>query len=144
MADQLLRGKVSTPALSLIGYVVAVGRARDLVGTLDFLVEQTAKARGWRIARVRAAEAVEPAQAERLSESMAALAGAPVELQVIIDPTLLSGTVIQIGDLQVDASARGKIDALREHLVPGGWEDSKVGAGPARATRTTSETEGAV
>ncbi len=144
LADQLLNGKVTPAALALIRYVVAVGRARDLVGTLDFLVELTAKARGWRIARVRAAEPVEPAQAQRLSDSMAALAGAPVELQVVIDPTLLSGAVIQIGDLQVDASARGKIDALREHLMPGGWEDSKVGAGLAHTTSTTTDTEGAV
>ena len=142
LATQLLERKVQPGSLALVRYVIAGGRARDIVGTLDWLVEQTAKARGWRIARVRAATTVEDAQQERLSESLTTLAGGPVELQVVIDPALLSGAVIQIGDLQVDASARGKIDALREHLMPGGWEDSRIGAG-ARPTGTTTETEGA-
>jgi ATP synthase F1 delta subunit len=142
LATQLLEGKVLPGTLDLVRYVVAGGRARDIVGSLDWLVEQTAKARGWRIARVRAASTVEDAQQSELAESLGALAGAPVELQVVIDPSLLSGAVIQIGDLQVDASARGKIDALREHLMPGGWEDSRVGA-DARPTGTTTETEGA-
>lgn len=142
LATQLLEGKVLPGTLDLVRYVVAGGRARDIVGSLDWLVEQTAKARGWRIARVRAASPVEDAQQTELAESLGALAGAPVELQVVIDPSLLSGAVIQIGDLQVDASARGKIDALREHLMPGGSEDSRIGAG-ARPTGTTTETEGA-
>jgi F-type H+-transporting ATPase subunit delta len=123
LVTQLLEGKVHPSALLLVRYVVVGGRARDIVGTLDWLVEQTAKARGWRIARVRAAAPIDEAQRAELADSLSGLAGAPVELQVVIDGALLSGAVIQIGDLQVDATARGRIDALREHLMPGGWDD---------------------
>jgi F-type H+-transporting ATPase subunit delta len=143
LVTQLLEGKVHQSALSLIRYVVVGGRARDIVGTLDWLVEQTARARGWRIARVRSAAPIEDAQQSTLSDSLASLAGAPVELQVIIDEALLSGAVIQIGDLQVDASARGRIDALREHLMPGGWEDSGFHTGAVRPGGTMTQTEGA-
>ena len=143
LASQLLQGKVQPSTVSLVRYVVAGGRARDIVGTLDWLVELTAKARGWRIARVRAAAPVEEAQQATLSDSLAGLAGAPVELQIIIDEALLSGAVIQIGDLQVDATARGRIDALREHLMPGGWEDSGFRTGAVRVSGTTTRTEGA-
>ncbi len=143
LVSQLLEGKVHPATAAVIRYAVLNGRARDIVGTLDWLAEQTALARGWRIARVRAASSVEEAQQGELSASLASLAGAPVELQVVIDPVLLSGAVIQIGDVQVDASARGKIDTLREHLVASGWDDNRVGAGAARAAATTTETEGA-
>jgi F-type H+-transporting ATPase subunit delta len=143
LVSQLLEGKVQAGTISLIRYVVAGGRARDIVGTLDWLVEQTAKARGWRIARVRSAAPIEDDQQTTLSESLANLAGAPVELQVELDATLLSGAVIQIGDLQVDASARGRIDALREHLMPGGWDDGGFHAGAVRMNGTTTQTEGA-
>ncbi len=129
--------------VALVRYAIAGGRSRDIVGTLDWLVEQTARARGWRIARVRSAAPIEDGQQATLSESLAALAGAPVELQVVIDERLLSGAVIQIGDLQVDASARGRIDALREHLMPGGWEDSGFHAAASRPRGTTTQTEGA-
>jgi F-type H+-transporting ATPase subunit delta len=142
LVSQLLEGKVQPSTVALVRYVVAGGRSRDVVGTLDWLVEQTAGARGWRIARVRAAAPIEDAQRSTLSDSLTGLAGAPVELQVIIDEALLSGAVIQIGDLQVDASARGRIDALREHLMPGGWEDSGFHTGAVRVSGTT-QTEGA-
>jgi F-type H+-transporting ATPase subunit delta len=139
--SELLQGKVQDRTLSLVRYVIAGGRARDVVGTLDWLVEQTAAARGWRIARVRAAAPVEDAQRTGLSETLAALTGSPVELQVVIDPSLLSGAVIEIGNLQVDATARGRLNALREHLAPGGWDD-KLSGGSDRPRGTT--TEGAV
>jgi F-type H+-transporting ATPase subunit delta len=141
LVSQLLEGKVQDRTLSLVRYVIAGGRARDIVGTLDWLVEQTAGARGWRIARVRAAAPVEEAQRTGLTETLASLAGSPVELQVVIDPTLLSGAVIEIGDLRVDATARGRLNALREHLAPGGWDD-KLSGGVDRPRGTT--TEGAV
>ena len=132
LVTQLLEGKVHPSALLLVRYVVVGGRARDIVGTLDWLVEQTAKARGWRIARVRAAAPIDEAQRAELADSLSGLAGAPVELQVVIDEALLSGAVIQIGDLQVDATARGRIDALREHLMPGGWDDGGFRTGAVR------------
>jgi F-type H+-transporting ATPase subunit delta len=142
LVSQLLEGKVEPSTISVVRYAVAGGRARDIVGTLDYLVEQTAKARGWRIAKVRSAAPIEEAQRLTLSDSLAELAGSPVELQVVIDEALLSGALIQIGDLQVDATARGRIDALREHLMPGGWEDSGFHSHGVRAPSST-QTEGA-
>ena len=57
-----------------------------------------------------------------------------------MDPSLLGGVLIRIGDLQVDATARGRLDALREHLVPGGWEPAGLRA-HARARRSTRQRE---
>jgi len=142
LVAQLLEGKVPATTLALARYTVTGGRARDCVGTLEFLVEQTAAARGWRIAHVRAAAPIDEAQQTTLTDSLGTLTGGPVELQVVIDESLLSGALIRIGDLQVDATARGRIDALREHLVPAGWEPSGFG-GDGRGHETTAQTEGA-
>jgi F-type H+-transporting ATPase subunit delta len=139
LVTELLSGKVPVTTERLARYAVTGGRARDIVGTLEFLVEMTAKARGWRIARVRAAAPIDEAQRSELSDSLGVLAGQPVELQVEVDESLLGGALIQIGDLQVDATARGRIDALREHITPGGWESSGFG----RRGQGSEETEGA-
>ncbi len=141
LVDDLLRGKVPDTSVALVRYAVTGGRARDIVGTLDFLVEQTAQARGWRIAHVRAAAPIEEDQQAQLRDSLRSLTGGPVELQVEVDESLLSGALIRIGDLQVDATARGRIDALREHLAPAGWEPAGFSA--AVRGHRTSETEGA-
>jgi F-type H+-transporting ATPase subunit delta len=139
LVTQLLEGKVPATTLSLVRYAVAGGRARDFVGTLDFLVEQTALARGWRIARVSAAFPIDDGQRAALTEALGSLAGGPVELQVEVDETLLSGARIRIGDLQVDATARGRIDTLREHLVPADWKPT--GFGPRAGRSSTTDTE---
>lgn len=122
VVDQLLEGKVTPTTLELVRYVVEEGRPRDLIGTLDYLVEQTAKARGWRVARLRAAAEIDSDQRTRLAASLSALSGANVEIQVTIDESLLAGAVIEVGDMFIDATARGRLDRLRDHLLPGGWD----------------------
>jgi len=139
LVTQLLEGKVPPTSVALTRFAVTGGRARDIVGTLDFLVELTAQARGWRIALVRAAAPIEDAQRTELADSLGTLAGGPVELQVQVDESLLSGALIRIGDLQVDATARGRIDALREYFSPTGWEP----AGFSRGHSSQDQTEGA-
>jgi F-type H+-transporting ATPase subunit delta len=136
VVTELLEGKMPAASLALARYAVTGGRARDIVGTLDFLVESTAQARGWRIARVRAAAPIDDAQRTELTESLGTLAGAPVELQVEVDESLLSGALIRIGDLQVDATARGRVDALREHFARAGWEPSGYGRGQSSQDQT--------
>lgn len=143
LVTRLLEGKVPSTTLSLVRYAVAGGRARDFVGTLDFLVEQTALARGWRIARVRAARPIDDAQRASLTDALGSLTGGPVELQVEIDGSLLSGARIRIGDLQVDATARGRIDNLREHLVPAEWKPAGFGRTGRQNPTTDTDTEGA-
>jgi F-type H+-transporting ATPase subunit delta len=138
IAHDLLEAKVQAETLQLVDYTIAGGRSRDFVGTLDWLVEATARVRGWRVAHVRSAREVDADQRAQLAESLSRLVGNPVELQVILDPTLLVGAVVRVGDLQVDATARGRLNALREHLAPVGWEPGPLGHSDRR-----SDSEGA-
>lgn len=135
---ELLAGKVSGATQRLAEYVIVGGRARDTVGTLDWLVEETARARGWRVARVRSAAAIDGGASDDLTRSLTSLTGSSVEIRVTLDPMLLAGLVVQIGDLQVDASARGRLDVLREHMSSAGWERSGFGQA-AEGIRRDSE-----
>lgn len=140
VVDELLAGKVRPATLRLVDYAVAGGRPRDVVGTLDWLVEQTAEARGWRVARVRAGQEVDAEERAKLERTLSHLTGAPVDLQVTVEPELLAGVDVEIGDLHLDATARGRLERLREHVVTGGWQD--LGFGRAgRATATTERAE---
>jgi F-type H+-transporting ATPase subunit delta len=114
---QLFGDQVLPATARLAAYAVRGGRARDIVATLDSLVEAAARARGWRVARVQSADTVGGDQRQSLSDALARLAGNPVELQVTIDPDLLGGVIVQVGDLLVDGSARHRLDELKEHLL---------------------------
>ncbi len=115
--SQLMGDQVLPATQRLAAYAVRGGRARDIVATLDSLVVDAARARGWRVARVQSADDVDGDQRRSLSDALAQLAGNPVELQVTIDPSLLGGVVVQVGDLLVDGSARHRLDELKEHLL---------------------------
>ncbi len=112
----LLGDRVLPAAVRLANYAVRGGRARDIVSTLDSLVEDAARARGWRIARVQAADDVGDVQRRELGDALAQLAGNPVDLQVTIDPALLGGVVVQVGDLLIDSSTRHRLAGLAEHI----------------------------
>jgi F-type H+-transporting ATPase subunit delta len=113
----LFGDKVLPATKRLAAFAVRGGRARDIVATLDALVVDAARARGWRVAKVQAADQVDDTQRQGLSDALARLAGNPVELQVTIEPDLLGGVIVQVGDLLVDGSARHRLDELKEHLL---------------------------
>ena len=116
VVSDLLDGKARSATVRLVNEALR-GRTRDLVATLDWLVVQAAQARGWRVARVRAARDVDEGERQQLAGALERLAGAPVELQVFVDETLLGGATVQIGDLLVDATIRHRLEQLQEHLL---------------------------
>jgi F-type H+-transporting ATPase subunit delta len=71
------------------------------------------------IARARAVTAVELTDADRqaltrrLSESM----GRQVMLETSVDPAILGGVIVQVGDRLLDGSTKAKLEALRGSLV---------------------------
>jgi F-type H+-transporting ATPase subunit delta len=132
---QLLGSQVVAATLRLAAYAVRGGRARDIVATLDTLVEDAARARGWRVARVRSASEVGDDRQQGLSDALAHLTGNPVDLQVTIDPRLLGGVIVQVGDLLVDSSTRHRLDELKDHLLAS-EEAYRIPGSPTRREAT--------
>jgi F-type H+-transporting ATPase subunit delta len=115
----LLLGKVHPVTLSLARFVIEGGRARDVVGTLDFLVDYVANARDWRVARVHTARPLDDSSQSQLVNSLVALTGKSVELQIDEDPALLGGVLVEVGDLRLDATTRGRLGALHDVVASG-------------------------
>lgn len=127
VVDDLIGGKVREGTRRLVRYAITAGRPRDVVGTLDWLAEQAAAARGWRVARVEAGQQIDANELGKLESSLSQVAGVPVELQVEVDPRLLAGVTIELGDLRIDATARGRLDRLRDHVAGAAWANLAVG-----------------
>ncbi|HUO47346.1 MAG TPA: ATP synthase F1 subunit delta [Acidimicrobiales bacterium] len=125
MVKGLLEGRARDATIRLA--CAALGtKIRDLVQVLDWLVERAAEARGWRVARVHAARDIDGTERQGLDEALRRLTGLPVELQVTVEPELLGGVVVEVGDLLVDASARHRLEQIEEHLL--GVEGATRGA----------------
>jgi F-type H+-transporting ATPase subunit delta len=117
LVESLLGSQVSSITMALATYAVVGGRPRDLVGTLQWLVDRVAEERGWRVARVHSARGIDEATRAKLVETLRALVGRSVELEVVEQENLLGGVLVEVGDLRVDATVRGRLDALREQLT---------------------------
>ena len=72
--------------------------------------------RGEVVAHVRAAADLTDAQHDRLTELLTRIYGHPVSLQLDVDPALLGGLTIAVGDEVIDGSLASKLAAAETHL----------------------------
>jgi len=126
LVDQLLSSKVAPVTLRLAQYVIEGGRPRDVVGTLDFVVDYVAQARNWRVARVYTARPLDESAQADLVRSLAALTGTSVELQIADEADLLGGVLVEVGDVRLDASTRGRLAALHDSVSAGHFYESAL------------------
>jgi len=87
----LLGDKVDVVTLALAKFVIEGGRARDVVGTLDYLVDYVAKARDWRVARVHTARPLDEQSRADLVTSLTALTGKNVNSRSPTVPSCSAG-----------------------------------------------------
>lgn len=117
LLSELLADKVRRETLDLLGYVLRCGRSRDLVGAIDYLVELAAAERGRRVADVRAAVELDSGERRRLSEALGQRVRRTVELRVVIDPSVLGGLDVSVGDTVIDGTVRHRLEQLRETIL---------------------------
>jgi F-type H+-transporting ATPase subunit delta len=68
-------------------------------------------------ATIRTAFPLESAQAERLRAQLEAQLSRHIELEVVEDPGLIGGLTVTVGDRVLDASLRGRLEALARTLA---------------------------
>jgi F-type H+-transporting ATPase subunit delta len=94
---------------------------RDRVVELDAIVEAfhalADEAAGIQRGEVRSAVPLSEAQLARLRAALARRTGTAVVLESTVDPALLAGIYVRVGDHVVDASAEGRLQTLRETLL---------------------------
>jgi len=117
LVDDLLLDKVQPATVRLVRYVLGLGRLRDLVGILEWLVELAAGERGRRVAEVHSAVPLDQAEQARLGAALGRVVGRPVEVRVVVDPAVVGGMLVTVGDLRIDGTIRSRLDKLREALA---------------------------
>ena len=75
--------------------------------------------RGIERAMVRTAVELDDAKRAQITERIAQWTGKTVELETEVDPSLLGGMIIRIGDRLVDGSTRDRLRRLRQRLALG-------------------------
>lgn len=71
------------------------------------------------MASVTSAVALEPAELEAIAGRLRDQTGVAIEIAAAVDPDLIGGLTVRLGDRLIDASVRGRLERLRDHLVAG-------------------------
>lgn len=119
LVRRLLDGKVAPETITLVDHAVLDRRDRSLEAELERIGDAAARLRERRVAVVRVAAPLSDAHRDRLERVLTARTGAPVQLNVVVEPGLVGGIAVQIGDETVDGTVLSRLDAAGRLLAAG-------------------------
>lgn len=113
----LLGGKVAPATLRLVTQLVTHPRGRSLETALDEYGWVVAQIRERLVGVVRSAVPLGEQHKQRLAAWLRATYGREVHLNVEVDPQVLGGFSVKIGDDYIDATIAGRIEEVRRRLA---------------------------
>lgn len=119
MADSIFGKIAERPVLNLIGLMIRRGRIHQLTKVATEFQRLDNARQGITVATATSAAPLSKDEIRVLTERMERFTGGRVELDVQVDPSLLGGLVVRVGDRLIDGSVRGRLERLRNQLVSG-------------------------
>ncbi len=114
--DQVAGGVGAEP-LKLVLLMVRRGRPGAIGRMIEIFGELLRRERGIQLAEVRTALPLEEAQRAAVRQRLATLTGDRVEMNEVVDESLIGGIAVRIGDRLYDASVRSRLERLRARLT---------------------------
>jgi F-type H+-transporting ATPase subunit delta len=103
--------------LNLLRMLQLRGRLQLLPAILAELRELDRRARGIIEATVTVARPITDAERDEIGRRLSASLGQTVDMHALVNPALLGGLVVRIGDKLIDASIAGRLERLRHELA---------------------------
>lgn len=116
MLRGLLEGRVSPAAVRLAEQSVS-GSHRTVAVALAEYKKVAARHRNRLVGTVRVARELGEQDARRLEGALAEQYGRPVQLNVVVDPQVIGGIKVEIGDDVIDGTVATRLDDARRRLA---------------------------
>jgi F-type H+-transporting ATPase subunit delta len=126
LLHRLLDGKVNEVTFGLLERAVLTPRGRTIERVITDLSALAAKRRERLIARVTTAVELSEQEYSDLAAALHANFGSDIQLQVVVDPSLIGGLTVRIGDELIDGSVARQLAEARRRL------SGRSGSGPRR------------
>jgi F-type H+-transporting ATPase subunit delta len=117
LVERLLGDRATETTQRLVARLVTHPRGQSIPRALERLAELASERRSRYIAVVTSARPLEGDQAERLRSALSSSFGRDMDLQVDVDPALLGGLVVRVGDELVDGTVSRRLSDLRRRLL---------------------------
>jgi len=116
---RLLDGRVSPLVVNLVRLLDQRGRLALLPAIAAEFTRLLDQVRGVVAATVSSATPLDDREVGAIRTRLASMTGRTVKLATTVDPTLIGGVTVRVGDRMIDASVRGRLQRLRDQLVAG-------------------------
>lgn len=117
LVQQLLRGRARPVTERLVTRLVIQPRGRSLEAGLEALSKLAAERRNRSVAVVTSAVPLSDEQKRRLGASLAKLYGRQVHLNLDVDPEILGGIRVQVGDEVINGSVADRLERAQRRMA---------------------------
>lgn len=97
--------------------VIRKGREKDLGAIADAYIKEDKRVKGIKDGKLITATPITEELRKELISRAEKLAGSKVSMEEKIDPSLIGGFVLSVGDIQLDESIKTKLARLQHNLV---------------------------
>ena len=114
----VFQGKVSDEMMGFLTAIVDKGRQNEILSILGYFIAQVKEEKGIGTALVTSAVEMTDAQKEQVkSKLLATTRYEEFDMDYYVDPSLIGGMVIRIGDRVVDSSIKTRLYELKKQLL---------------------------
>lgn len=117
LVDALLAAKASPQTLAIVRHLMQQPRGRRIGELLRTAASIVADQSNLSVATVTSATPIAAAQLTRLQEGLAKSYGRELKINLVVDPALIGGLRVQVGDDVIDGSVASKLKELRLQLA---------------------------
>lgn len=110
LLSDLFKAHVAEETFNLLAVLIENGRESDLAGIADAYVALANEARGIADAIVTTAKPLNEEEQARLASQFGKVLNKTLRIQTVVDPTILGGVVVRIGDRLYDGSMKRKLE----------------------------------
>ncbi len=116
---EMLGDRVSRPVQNLAQLMLRRGRIDDLSRVAAEFRRLDDARQGVTHAAATTATELTPDEVRALTDRLEQSTGGRIALDVQVDPSLLGGLIVRVGDRLIDGSVRGRLERLRNQLISG-------------------------
>jgi F-type H+-transporting ATPase subunit delta len=119
LLEQVASGRVEGAPLRLLQLLVARGRIERLPEVVREFRRLHRLREGITQAAITSAAPLTEPEVAALTAQLTAMTGGRVDVSLSVDPELLGGVQVRLGDRLIDGSVRGRLERLRSKLASG-------------------------
>lgn len=118
MTEEVFKGRVSKEMTGFLVIIIEKDRYRDLDAVLTYFIDRVKEEKHIGVAFVTTAVALDEATQTKIVKRLLETTGyETMEMHYSVDPSIIGGMIIRIGDRVIDSSITTKLNELKKQLL---------------------------